>query len=157
MFKPENLKYLRHHVRGRDVDEIQAAALFAHESGGDQGCFEWGCRRYLLPLSIEEKEWLEAWLFPVIKRAKRHEERAIAHALRELAKMKQKELNSGFTEQFWSTAGVLEDRLRMPRGKQSASEKWQEKMDRLNQRERQRREEFMNRFAYLLTRRRISA
>ena len=71
--------------------------------------------------------------------------------------MKQKELNSGFTEQFWSTAGVLEDRLRMPRGKQSASEKWQEKMDRLNQRERQRREEFMNRFAYLLTRRRISA
>ena len=157
MFKPDNLKYLYRHVRGRDVEEIQAAALYAYELGGDQGCFEWGCRRYLMRLSFEEKEWLEGWLFPVIKRAKKDEEAAIGHALRELAKMKQKELNSALNEQFWSTARALEDRLKMPRGKQSAAEKWQEKMDQLNQRECQRREEFSNRFAYLENRHGVAA
>ena len=157
MFKPENLKFFRHHVRGRDVEEIQAAALFAHEAGGDQGCFEWACRRYLLPLSIEEKEWLEAWLFPVIKRAKKAEDAAIGHALRELASMRQKELNLVFDEVFWSRATALEDRLKMPRGNQSASEKWEHKRSQIIERERQRREEFVNRFAYLENRHGVMA
>ena len=160
MFKPDNLKYLYRHTRGMDVAEIQDAALYAYELGGDQGCFEWGCRRYLMRLSFEEKEWIEGWLFPVLKRAKKMEDLAIRTTLREISG-KEYSAGDGKTKGMpWHTtcnAFALEDRLQMPQGYKSAAEKWAEQKERIIERERKKREEFSNRFAYLKNRHGVAA